>query len=202
LSEHAGSVSKARLDALADAMFGVAMTLLVIDIRLPEDFTPSNATELWHAVLELKSKALVYVVTFFVVGLRWLGNTQLAAGRETVSGQFARWTLLHLLLITCMPFSTMMIGRYDDFALAVWIYAANMALGGFVAMRLVVIAAHEAGRKVTQQDGIDALWLLIASTVLSVAISFYSPSQALLAYLINFARPWLASMRAKTSRHE
>ena len=43
--------------------------------------------------------------------------------------QFARWTLLHLFLITCLPFSTMLIGRYDDLAPAVWIYGANMALG-------------------------------------------------------------------------
>jgi hypothetical protein len=119
----------------------------------------------------------------------------LAAGREIVSGQFARWTLLHLFLITCMPFSTMMIGRFDDFPLAVWIYAANMALGALVAMRLVAIAASDAGRKVATEDGMDSLWLLVVSAALSVAISFYSPSQALLAYLLNFARPWLASMR-------
>ena len=125
---HRDSISKTRLDALADAMFGVAMTLLVIDIRLPEAFDPKSGTELLHAIIELQSKFLVYLITFFVVGLRWLGNSRLAAGQETVTETFARWTLLHLFLITCLPFSTMLIGRYDDLAPAVWIYAANMAL--------------------------------------------------------------------------
>ena len=97
-------------------MFGVAMTLLVIDIRLPEAFDPKSGTELLHAVCELKSKFLVYLITFFVVGLRWLGNSKLAPTAETVTEQFARWTLLHLFLITCLPFSTMLIGRYDDLA--------------------------------------------------------------------------------------
>ena len=83
MAEHEASVSKTRLDALADAMFGVAMTLLVIDIRLPEAFDPKSGAELLDAVLELKSKFLVYLITFFVVGLRWMGNSKLAAGRET-----------------------------------------------------------------------------------------------------------------------
>ena len=42
------------------------------------------------------------------------GNSRLAAAQETVTETFARWTLLHLFLITCLPFSTMLIGRYDD----------------------------------------------------------------------------------------
>jgi uncharacterized membrane protein len=195
LPEHETSVSKTRLDALADAMFGVAMTLLVIDIRLPEDFSPASASDLFQAVLELKSKFLVYLITFFVVGLRWMGNSKLAAGRETVTEQFARWTLLHLFLITCMPFSTMMIGRYNDFALSVGIYAANMALAALVSIRLNSIAEREGWRTVGLHDGTRALWLLIATAIISVAISFYDPSWAMLAYLLNFVRPLVARHR-------
>ena len=195
LPEHSDSVSKTRLDALADAMFGVAMTLLVIDIRLPESFSPKNAAELLDAVLDLKSKILVYAITFFVVGLRWMGNSKLAAGRETVTEQFARWTLLHLFLITCMPFSTMMIGRFDDYALSVWIYAANMALAALVSIRLNTIAENEGWRTAGLQDGTRALWLLIATAMISVAISFYDPGWAMLAYLLNFVRPLIVRRR-------
>ena len=195
MPEHSDSVSKTRLDALADAMFGVAMTLLVIDIRLPESFSPKNAAELLDAVLDLKSKILVYAITFFVVGLRWMGNSKLAAGRETVTEQFARWTLLHLFLITCMPFSTMMIGRFDDYALSVWIYAANMALAALVSIRLNTIAENEGWRTAGLQDGTRALWLLIATAMISVAISFYDPGWAMLAYLLNFVRPLIVRRR-------
>lgn len=199
MPEHEDSLSKARLDALVDATFGVAMTLLVIDIRLPDDFKPTSATELLHAVDELKSKFLVYAITFFVVGLRWLGTTKLAEGVERVSGQFSRWTILHLFFITCMPFSTMMIGRYDEFPVSVWIYAANMIAGALVALRLVQIAAHDAGRKVVPEDGSATLWLLIASALLSVAISFYDPGWALLAYLLNLGRPLAHRRKSKSA---
>lgn len=42
---HRDSISKTRLDALADAMFGVAMTLLIVDIRLPEIFDPKSGAD-------------------------------------------------------------------------------------------------------------------------------------------------------------
>lgn len=172
-------------------MFGVAMTLLVIDIRLPEAFDPKSGTELLNAVADLKSKFLVYLVTFFVVGMRWLGNSKLAAGEERVTEQFARWTLVHLFLITCLPFSTMLIGRYDDLAPAVWIYAANMALAALISIRLNMIAEREGWRTDGLREGIRALWLLFGSALLSVAVSFYDPRWAMLAYLLNFVRPLL-----------
>ena len=192
---HRDSISKTRLDALADAMFGVAMTLLVIDIRLPEAFDPKSGAELLHAIAELQSKFLVYLITFFVVGLRWLGNSRLAPTAEVVTEQFARWTLLHLFLITCLPFSTMLIGRYDDLAPAVWIYAANMALAALVSIRLNMIADHEGWHTEGLHEGTRALWLLIASARVSVAISFFDPGWAMLAYLLNFVRPLVTRHR-------
>ena len=188
---HRDSISKTRLDALADAMFGVAMTLLIVDIRLPETFDPKSGAELVNAIAELQSKFLVYVITFFVVGMRWLGNSKLAAGQETVTGQFARWTLLHLFLITCLPFSTMLIGRYSELAPSVWVYAANLGLAALVAIRLNAIADRENWYTEGLHQGTASLWLLLASAVLSVIISLFDPSWAMLAYLLNFASPLL-----------
>jgi len=59
---------KARLDALSDAVFGVAMTLLVLDVRLPEDFHPQDANELVQAIFGLMPKFLPYVLSFGVLG--------------------------------------------------------------------------------------------------------------------------------------
>ena len=47
---------KARLDALSDGIFGVAMTLLVLDVRLPDDFTPHDADDLSRGLLALGLK--------------------------------------------------------------------------------------------------------------------------------------------------
>jgi uncharacterized membrane protein len=46
--KHAGNAmfSKARLDTLSDGIFGVAMTLLILDVRLPDNFHPRDGGEL------------------------------------------------------------------------------------------------------------------------------------------------------------
>ena len=61
---------RARLDALSDAVFGVAMTLLVLDVRPPEEFHTDNANELLRALGGLWDKFWPYVLSFVVLGFR------------------------------------------------------------------------------------------------------------------------------------
>src|SRR5580658_1600313 len=96
---------KARLDALSDSIFGVAMTLLVLDVRLPDVFQPHDATELLHGLLNLAPKFLPYMLSFGVLGLRWLSNIHLRSGEESCSRKYAAWWLAYHLLITCVPFT-------------------------------------------------------------------------------------------------
>ena len=131
--------------------------------------------QILNAVAELKSKFLVYLITFFVLGLRWLGNSKLAAHQETGDRPVRALDPPHLFLITCLPFSTMLIGRYDDLAPAVWIYAANMAFAALVSIRLQCIADHEGSHTEGLHEGTRSLWLLVASATFSVAVSFYDP---------------------------
>jgi uncharacterized membrane protein len=54
-------ISKGRLDALTDGVFAFAMTLLVVNLDLPEDFHPSSAAELISALLGLGGTLVAYV---------------------------------------------------------------------------------------------------------------------------------------------
>jgi uncharacterized membrane protein len=76
---------KARLDALSDGIFAVAMTLLVLDVRLPEDFHPRDAAELLAGLGSLWPKILPYVLSFGVLGLRWLANLELRTSAATAN---------------------------------------------------------------------------------------------------------------------
>jgi len=92
--------SKARLDTLSDGIFGVAMTLLILDVRLPDDFHPQDNGELLQGLAGLWPKFLPYLLSFGVLGLRWLSNTELRSRAESVSREYANWWLLYLLLQT------------------------------------------------------------------------------------------------------
>jgi uncharacterized membrane protein len=187
-------IPKLRLDALTDGVFGVAMTLLVIDLRLPESFQPADAAELLHRLAELRDQALVYVVSFYVLSLRWVGMVRLAPRGEEVSEAYTKWALVHLLLITFVPFSTMLIGRYPALAPAVWVYAANTIAFALVAFRLVALAERHPSER-TRIDHRVGLGMLIAASVLSLLLSLVEPKWALAGYLLNLldgpVRWWL-----------
>src|SRR5205085_507380 len=96
-------IEKVRLDGLTDGVFAVAMTLMVIDLKLPENFRPATAAEFLHGLAELQTQFLVYIISFIVLGLRWMSLAKLSRLHETVEDRYVEWSLAHLFLITSHP---------------------------------------------------------------------------------------------------
>ena len=192
--------SRARLDTLSDGIFGVAMTLLILDVRLPDDFHPQDAGELVRGLFGLWPKFLPYVLSFGVLGLRWLSNIEIRSRAEYVNREYVNWWLLYLFLITCVPFTTIVVGRFAHFAPAIWLYAGHTLLIAVVGLRLVYITPHlEQGDHLRHRQ-LSAI-LLIVSSLLAIALSFVNSRVALWALGLNFAGPILRrwSRRAEIS---
>lgn len=183
-------IQKSRLDALVDGVFAVAMTLLVIDIKLPEGLHPATGAELPDALSALKTQFLVYIISFLVLGLRWASLAQATKPHGTVEDRYLRWSLVHLFLITCIPFSTMVVGRYGNLAPAIWIYAGNTLLAAFVALRLTAIAAPHIGPIAAWNRRID-LMVLIGASLLVIGVSLIEPRHAMWFYLLDALSPFL-----------
>jgi uncharacterized membrane protein len=182
--------SKARLDTLSDGIFGVAMTLLILDIRLPDDFHPNTAGELLQGLAGLWPKIFPYLLSFGVLGLRWLANVEVRSRAEFVNREYVNWWLLYLLLITCVPFTTIVVGRFAHFAPAIWLYAGHTLLIAAVSLRVVFITPHlEPGDHLRHRQ-MSAI-LLMVSSLLAIALSFFNPRLALWALALNFAVPLL-----------
>jgi uncharacterized membrane protein len=186
---------KARLDALSDAIFGVSMTLLVLDVRLPDAFQPHDAPELLRGMLGLMPKFLPYMLSFVVLGLRWLSNIHLRSSEESCSRKYAEWWLGYHLLITCVPFTTIVVGRFVQFAPAIWLYAGNTILISAVSFRLLALTPSFERRDHLRERQIS-LGVLIVSSVLAIAWSFVSPAQALWLLALNYASPLLSRWTA------
>jgi len=181
-------IEKMRLDALTDGVFAVAMTLLVIDLKLPENFHPATAAEFVHGIAELQTQFLVYVISFIVLGLRWMSLAKLSRLHETVEDRYVHWSLLHLLLVTCVPFVTMVVGRYGALAPAIWLYCAVTMLAALVALRLATLAEAHIGK----EDALDrrvGLLVIIVVSLLVLAFSLVQPKHAMWIYLLNIFAP-------------
>jgi uncharacterized membrane protein len=192
--------SKARLDTLSDGIFGVAMTLLVLDVRLPDDFHPQDVAELVQGLLALWPKFVPYVVSFGVLGLRWLANIEVRSRAEYVNREYVNWWLLYLLLITCVPFSTIVVGRFGHFAPAIWLYAGHTLLIALVGLRLMQITPQlEQGDHLHHRQ--FSAMLLIVSSLAAIALSFVNPRLALWALVLNFATPVLRKWWPRAALH-
>jgi uncharacterized membrane protein len=190
--------AKARLDTLSDGIFGVAMTLLVLDVRLPDDFHPADAGELVNGLLGLWPKLFPYLLSFGVLGLRWLANVEVRSRAEFVSREYVNWWLLYLGLITCVPFTTIVVGRFGHLAPAIWLYAGHTLLVSIVGLRLTSLTPGlEPGDHLRHRQ--ISVLLLIASSLLAIAVSFASPGLALWGFALNFAAPLLRKWRGRSS---
>jgi len=182
--------AKSRLDTLSDGIFAVAMTLLVLDVRLPDDFHPRDAAELMAGIGGLWPKFLPYALSFGVLGLRWLADVQVRSRAEYVDRTYANWWLLYLMLITCVPFTTIVVGRFGQFATAVWIYAGHTLLTSLVGLRLTQITPHPEPGDHLRERQISAL-VLVGVSLVAIAVSFVSPQHALWSFMLAFAGPLL-----------
>jgi uncharacterized membrane protein len=133
-----------RLAALSDGIFAIAMTLLVLDLRVPASEALHLAQPLWAAgaiqservmldvLIPLAPRLLAYFMSFLTLGVFWVGQqTQLnlfARGDRTLS-----WIQLAFLLgVSIMPFSTALLAEFITYRLALVMYWLNLLLLGVV----------------------------------------------------------------------
>jgi uncharacterized membrane protein len=183
------------MDALTDGIYSVAMTLLVLDIRLPDDFHPGTPAQLSQGLIDLWPKVFPYLLSFGVLGLRWLAAVRSRSEAELLGGAYVVWWMLSLLLITCVPFTTIVVGRYASLAPAVWLYAGNVGLLAIASWCQLRFLTEASATHLVRARQISAL-LLLASATVCIVYSLFDPNHALWAFMLNLAGPALVRRSA------
>lgn len=184
------SFPRSRVDALTDAVFAFAMTLLVLEIRLPANLPIRTGADLTAHLAGLWPEALAYLISFLVLAAQWRGMIELRATAEVTHPQLARW-FLYLFFITMVPFSSSVVGHYGDLAPAAWLYAGNMILLG--ALALLLRRDAEVITEPRARIGRIKTWIFMAIALVSVLISLVRPDYAMYAYLLTLASEPLAA---------
>jgi uncharacterized membrane protein len=119
-----------RLAALSEGIFGVAMTLLAIDLRVPARELIHHERELRQARFAISPEVLVYLLSFLTLGIFWVGQqSQLNHLRRSD----IRLTWIHLAFlfaVTLMPFSTKLLGTHHAYRTALLEYWGNILTFG------------------------------------------------------------------------
>lgn len=120
----------ARLEAFSDGIFGVAITLLALDIKIPESSEATNAA-VWSNIVGLWPAYLTYFNSFAVVLLIWMGHHMIFREVRVANTRLVFLNGLMLLLIALFPFPTRTIGQFagtDAQSVAAGFYAAYTGL--------------------------------------------------------------------------
>src|SRR5271170_6449664 len=95
-----------RLAALTDGIFAFAMTLLVLDLRVPDVAGIHTDMQLWQALLALSPRLLTCVMTFLTLGIFWVGH-QTHLNKLKRSDRNLTWIHIGFMFaVVLMPFST------------------------------------------------------------------------------------------------
>jgi len=127
-----------RLIFFSDAVMAIAITLLVIELRIPEalDETATDA-ELRSALEDLGQSFLSVLLSFTVIAVWWIGSNRLYRTLAHTDGLLLLLNFVFLGAIAFIPFPTTLIGRFVNLPSAVILYAATNFVAGsaILAMR-------------------------------------------------------------------
>jgi uncharacterized membrane protein len=101
-----------RLETFADAVFAIAITLLIIEVRLPPDQDVRQIGGLGRALALLWPSYLGYVMSFAVIGIMWANHHNLMKLIDRVDHGFLMLTLLLLLCVAFLPFPTAVMAEH------------------------------------------------------------------------------------------
>jgi len=127
------SLSKYRIEALTDGVFAIVMTLMILELRLPEDIADNLfPADIKNHLLLLLPKLENYAISFIVLGIYWIRHqTQFNIIKYTDKGLI--WiNIIFLMFVALIPFTTDFIMDYPGFQIPVILYSSNIAVIGFI----------------------------------------------------------------------
>jgi len=122
-----------RLEIFCDGVFAIALTLLIIDIKVPASERIRNTRELWLALGHLGPSIFAFVLSFAIILITWVNHHSFFRSVNRSSGRFLYANGFLLLTVVIMPFPTALVGEYlltDHAAPAVVIYDSVTAVQG------------------------------------------------------------------------
>ncbi|MBN2168824.1 MAG: DUF1211 domain-containing protein [Actinobacteria bacterium] len=116
-----------RIASFSDAVFAVAITLLVLNIEIPDIPEKLVNQELASDIAALWPHILALILSFVIIGFLWISHHNLFKYIEKQNGSLLWINMAILLSIVLLPFSTNVISEYGNTKIGVIIYAANYA---------------------------------------------------------------------------
>ena len=117
-----------RIEALADGIFAIAMTLMVLNLALPE--AGKGAAELHSLLIGQLDKFLGYAVSFVLLAVFWIRHHEQSHFVKRTDRKHLWINIIFLMFVALVPFSTSLVGDYPDEPVAEVFFGCNIFILG------------------------------------------------------------------------
>jgi len=137
------SFSISRLDALTDGIFAIAMTILVLNIEVPDLPAGADTADMLGELKKIVPQILSFVLSFYILAQIWVSyNRQRKLFRSTAMGHI--WlTMAGLLMVCLIPFSTSFVDDHGGNLVAELFFHLNLLLAGLACYSQWAYAAKD-----------------------------------------------------------
>jgi uncharacterized membrane protein len=178
-------VSTDRLEAFSDGVFAIAITLLVLEITVPE----AGEGGLWHALTQEWPSFAAFAVSFLVIGIVWINHHGVIDHLQRTNRPVLYLNLLLLFSIAFLPFPTGLVAEHldsgvdEEVAAAVYMGAMSLLAVSFSMLwTYITRRRQELGVDLTEAEIRRRTRLFTAGTpvyLASIGIAFVSPEAVL-----------------------
>ena len=176
-----------RLHALTDGVYAIAMTLLVLELHVPDAASPG---ELVRALVALGPSLFSFALSFAVLGVYWIGNAASLARPARVDRPALLLNLLQLFFIALLPFTTAILGRYPDESAAVIVYGAHLVALGLMQyfhFAYITRSPHLLEHPISSRDAASAIRRIFFGPLMflvAMAVALISPRTGYAIYFV------------------
>ncbi|MCC6364596.1 MAG: DUF1211 domain-containing protein [Bryobacterales bacterium] len=123
-----GQLRLNRIEALSDGVFAIIVTLLVLELKVPELHSHQSVSELCRRLLDLSPKFLSWLISFVIVCKFWLNHHHILALARHANYAMVWLNSLFLMFQSFIPFPTALMGEYPENPLAVSFFGCVLAV--------------------------------------------------------------------------
>ncbi|MET0458992.1 MAG: TMEM175 family protein [Ilumatobacteraceae bacterium] len=134
-----GGISFERVAFFTDAVFAIALTLIVVGIGVPAITDDHSESELWRALGEQRAEFISFAIGVLVIGFYWTSHHATFEDLAAVDRGYVMRTIPYLALVAFLPYPIRLVGTYDANSVAWAVFALNLAA---VSSMETVLFAH------------------------------------------------------------
>jgi uncharacterized membrane protein len=124
-------IGKNRIEALSDGIFAIVMTLLILELHVPNLPPTAPNVEVTPALLALWPKFVSYIVAFVSLGVFWIAHHIMYHGIRRADRTLLWLNIFFFMLVSLLPFSTSVLNAFPRALVAPFVFGVNIALVGW-----------------------------------------------------------------------